>query len=173
MLFCQSAVEIVADTTTIYSGYSTELEKPIVINGFTFMKNSADVKLYVFNEQSYNHFQELRKFLKENSSFKTHDIIEELNNTIAKNHYLYTNLSKKCKAQQLLFNETTNDFEQHLNTLEQTVNLTQNSLIQANTTLEIATEELKAYRKKQFWKNFGYVGGGVAAGLIMGFLMAN
>lgn len=173
ILSSQNKVEIVSDTTLIYAGYSAKLEKPIVINGLKFMKNNADVKLFVFNEHSFKYFQDLRKLLKEENGDNLSLIIEEYNEIIAKNHSLYDALSKKSKEQQTLSSKTIEELEFSLKNLESTVNLTQNSLLNANNTLDIATKVLKEHRKNNFWKNLGNVGTGTAIGLLLGILIAN
>lgn len=172
-LYCQNKVEILSDTTLIQEEYSANLEKPLVISSFKYLKNNAEVELYIFNRQSYNYFQDLRNHLEEDNGEDLTHIIERYNDIIAKNHSLYNALSKKNKEQQALYLKTIEDLEFGLENLESTVNLTQNSLLNANNTLDIATTELKDHRKKQFWENFGNVGTGAAIGLLLGVLIAN
>ena len=86
---------------------------------------------------------------------------------------MFNQLAQKCQEQQQLYAESISNLEYSLDNLESTVNLTQRSLLNANNTLDIATDQLKEYKKNKNWNNFAMIGSGAAIGLLVGVLIAN
>ncbi|MBU2951075.1 hypothetical protein KO493_10245 [Tamlana agarivorans] len=172
-LYGQHANEKALDTIVVHAVYTDQLQKPIVIESSQYLRNDSNTELYVFNRQSYLYFQELRQLLKDQNKAELSQIIANYDQSITDNQGFYEALLNTCGRQQKLYESTIKDFELSLKSLETTIDLTQKSLIQANATLEIATEELKTYRKKQFWKNIKKFGVGAVVGAAICFLVVN
>ncbi|MDO6759499.1 hypothetical protein Q4566_04740 [Tamlana sp. 2_MG-2023] len=172
-LWAQESIAGVTDTTIIHETYTKQLEKPIEIEASMHLINNTNRSLYVFNPPSFQYFQELRTLLNTETDDHMIKAINAYHNSFSENQNHYQALYNACNENQALYKRNITDLELGLKGLESTVDTTQNALLQANTHLDKANEELKTYKKKQFWKNIGKVGAGVVVGVVIGVLVAH
>jgi len=160
------------DTITIGEEYSRSKKAPLMVVEGTVILNKAD-KLYLVNDIRYNYYEELRELVKDNVDKDVEDIVLKYEKILKENDVLFESLEAKCKEQSQLYEKTIGDLKVSLDDADKILSLSQKSLENANNSIELGLKQIKYSQRKQFWRNFGFVGGGIGLGLIGGILLAN
>lgn len=161
------------DTITIGKEYARSRKLPVTVNKGTVVINNID-SLHLVNQIRFNYYEELRRELFKNDFGKDiENIVLKYERIIEENNELFNQLEEKSKTQSNLYITTISELKASLKETERTLNLTQQSLNNANTSLELSMKQIKSAQRRQFWKNFGLIGGGIGAGLLIGLLIAN
>ncbi|WP_442265739.1 hypothetical protein ACSIGC_15775 [Tenacibaculum sp. ZS6-P6] len=163
----------VKDTITIGKEYARSRKLPITVNKGTVIINQID-SLHLVNQIRFHYYEELRKELFKNDFGKDiENIVLKYERIVEENNNLFNQLELKSKTQSDLFQKTINELKLSLDETDRTLSLTQKSLDNANTSLELSMKQIESAQRRQFWKNFGLIGGGIGMGLLLGLLIAN
>ncbi len=161
------------DTIIIGKEYARSRKLPRTAKKGTIIINQID-SLYLVNQIRFHYYEELRKELFKNDFGKDiENIVLKYERIVEENNDLFDQLELKSKAQSDLFQKTINELKSSLDETDRTLSLTQKSLNNANTSLELSMKQIEASQRRQFWKNFGLIGGGIGIGLLVGLLIAN
>ncbi|SNR16751.1 hypothetical protein [Tenacibaculum jejuense] len=163
----------VKDTIVIGKEYARSRKLPITVNKGTVIINQID-SLHLVNQIRFHYYEELRKELFKNDFGKDiENIVLKYERIVEENNELFDQLEQKSKAQSDLFKKTISELKKSLDETDRTLNLTQKSLDNANTSIELSMRQIESAQRRQFWKNFGFIGGGIGMGLLLGLLIAN
>lgn len=160
------------DTIIVEKSYARSKKRPLKVGTGVIIINNSD-SLYLVNQIRYNYYQELRKLVNDNIDKDIENIVLKYEKILKEDDVLFNQLEIKCKEQAELYEESIADLKKSLSETDRTLNLTQKSLDNANTAIELGIKQISNSQKKRFWKNFGLIGGGVSIGLIVGLLIAN
>ncbi len=160
------------DTLIINEEYANSKKTPIVVNKGTVVISNID-NLHLVNQLRYNFYEELRTIVRDSIDKDIENIVLKYEKILKENDALFNILEDKCNQQSSLYKKSTEGIKLSLTELENTLNLTQQSLESANKSLDLANQQLKESKKKQFWKKFGLIGSGVGIGLLTGILLTN
>ncbi len=160
------------DTLVIEKEYIHSRKAPLKVGKGTFIINKVD-SLYLVNQIRFNYYEELRQLVKDDVDKDVENIVLKYEQIVKENDFLFDQLELKCKSQSALYQKTIDELKLSLNETDRTLDLSQRSLENANNAIDLSIKQISSAQKKQFWKNFGLIGGGVSIGLIVGLLIAN
>lgn len=160
------------DTLVINKEYARSRKTPLKVGSGTIIINKADT-LHLVNQIRFSYYQELRELVKGSLDKDIENMVLKYEKILKENDFLFDQLESKSKAQSALYLKTIDQFKTSLDETDRTLDLTQKSLENANNSIDLSLKQISSAQKKQFWKNFGLIGGGVSIGLITGLLLAN
>ncbi len=160
------------DSIFIPQEYARSKKAPLTVESGTVIVNEAD-KLYLVNEIRHNYYEELRQLVNSNVDEDIESIVLKYEKILKENDLLFDSLEEKCKEQSVLYKNTIDDLKLSLNDTSKILDLSQKSLENANSSIELGLKQISYSRKKRFWNSLGFIGGGVSIGLIAGILIAN
>jgi len=160
------------DTITIDKEYARSRKLPLKVGKGTIIINKADT-LHLVNQIRFNYYEELRELVKDDVDKDIENIVLKYEKILKENDFLFEQLEAKSKEQSALYTKTIGELRKSLDETDRTLDLSQKSLQNANAAMELSLKQVTISQKKQFWKNFGFIGGGISIGLITGLLLAN
>lgn len=160
------------DTLVINQEYALSKKRAKVVNKGTVIINNID-SLHLVNQIRFRHYEEIRSLLNQDVDKELENIVLKYERILQENDLLFDQLEEKCADQSQLFQKTIDELKTTLNETDKTLTLSQKSLENANKSIELSLEQVRLSQSRRFWKNFGFIGGGIGIGLLAGILIAN
>lgn len=160
------------DTIVIDKAYASSRKVPLTVGKGSVILNHTN-KLYLVNELRFNYYEELRLLVKDSIDKDIESVFLKYEKRLIENDLLFDQLELKCKSQSDLYQTTTDALRTSFTEVSKTLNLTKKSLDNANKSIDLGLEQISKSRKRQFWSNFGLIGGSIGVGLITGLILSN
>ena len=159
-----------ADTIVIGVDYERSKAAPILIDSGKVVMNNIN-QLYLVNQLRFDFYEELRSIVRDSIDKNIESIVLKYEKILTENDLLFDQLETKCTEQSSMYRESTEQIKKSVLEIEFTLELTQQSLENANKSLEISMQQLSASRKSRFWNKLELLGGGIGIGLLTGIIL--